>query len=162
MAGFVLLWGAVAGIARILDLWLGWFPPAWLRPLGELGIVAGAALGLGCAVLFSVQGEGTPVPFDPPRELVVAGPYRYIRNPMYVGGLAVLAGFGVVLRSPAILLLSAILLVAVHCFVVFVEEPGLEHRFGRRYLSYRHAVGRWLPSLSRWISSHHAQPSRPS
>lgn len=147
MSGVVVFWGWVALILHRLDPHIGWSLPVWLRPLGLIGIVGGAALGLGCGVLFARVGRGTPAPFDPPRKFVAVGPYRYVRNPMYVGGLSVLAGLGLVLRSPAVLLLAVALWIGAHCFVVFFEEPDLERRFGEIYLEYRRAVRRWLPSL---------------
>src|ERR1700741_4558110 len=53
---------------------------------------AGGALALWCVLTFATRGRGTPAPFDPPRVLVVGGPYRYVRNPMYLGAIAALVG----------------------------------------------------------------------
>ena len=54
--------------------------------------MAGGALALWCILAFALVGKGTPAPFDPPRRLVVAGPYRYVRNPMYIGAGLALTG----------------------------------------------------------------------
>ena len=105
----------------------------------------GAALALACGAAFVVAGRGTPAPFDPPRELVPVGPYRFVRNPMYVGAAALLMGFGLFERSLAILALAVAGLILAHLFVVFAEEPGLERRFGDSYRSYKASVRRWIP-----------------
>jgi len=108
-------------------------------------IVLGAAVAISCMAVFVARGRGTPAPFDPPREFVAQGPYKYVRNPMYVGGLGVLAGFGLYQRSLAIVLFALVFLCCAHLFVVFYEEPGLERRFGQSYLDYKRSVNRWLP-----------------
>ena len=110
-------------------------------------MIAGGALGLTCIANFVLRGRGTPVPFDPPKELVAAGPYKYVRNPMYVGALTMGVGFGLWLRSVSILLLALLVALIVHLFVVLLEEPDLERRFGASYISYKKRVNRWLP---RW------------
>jgi len=63
-----------------------------LEVAGILVGVAGGPLALWCILAFATVGKGTPAPFDPPRHLVVAGPYRYVRNPMYIGAGLALAG----------------------------------------------------------------------
>ena len=145
VAGFVLLWGWLAVSMRRYDPALGGPLPLWLGPLGVVCIALGAVLVGTCVVLFVARGRGTPAPFDPPRQFVAVGPYRWVRNPMYVGGVLVLAGFGMWQRSPGMLLLVLAGLLAAHCFVVLVEEPGLERRFGDSYREYTRTVRRWLP-----------------
>jgi protein-S-isoprenylcysteine O-methyltransferase Ste14 len=108
-------------------------------------MVLGGALALACGATFVVVGRGTPAPFDPPREFVPVGPYRFVRNPMYVGAAALLMGFGLFERSLAILALAVAGLILAHLFVVFAEEPGLEERFGDSYRSYKASVRRWVP-----------------
>lgn len=147
MTGFVLLWGWLALTVRGFDRDLGVDLPAWLRPMGIGAMVVGAFLVLGCATVFALRGEGTPAPFDPPRQFVAVGPYRYVRNPMYIGALGVLAGLGLYLRSTSTLLLAAGAAALVHGFVVLVEERGLESRFGASYREYKATVRRWWP---RW------------
>jgi protein-S-isoprenylcysteine O-methyltransferase Ste14 len=145
MTGFVTLWGWLALLAR--DAGRGWpvVLPAWLAPLGIVLMVLGGALALACGATFVVAGRGTPAPFDPPREFVPVGPYRFVRNPMYVGATVLLAGFALVERSAAILALAGAGAVLAHLFVVFAEEPGLEERFGDSYRSYKASVRRWVP-----------------
>ena len=95
--------------------------------------------------LFVSLGRGTPVPFDPPREFIASGPYRYMRNPMYVGVLTMLAGFGFWQRSASIILLAMLVAACIHLFVVLLEEPDLERRFGASYVNYKKSVNRWWP-----------------
>jgi protein-S-isoprenylcysteine O-methyltransferase Ste14 len=110
-------------------------------------MIAGTFLALICIATFIVIGKGTPAPFDPPREFVARGPYTYVRNPMYIGGLTLLAGFGLYQHSLSILILTVIFLAVVHLLVVFVEEPGLENLFGQSYFEYKNQVNRWIPRL---------------
>jgi protein-S-isoprenylcysteine O-methyltransferase Ste14 len=109
----------------------------------------GLPLALTCVALFVLRGRGTPAPFDPPREFVATGPYRLVRNPMYVGGMAVLLGWGLILLSPSIVLLAVGFMLLAHVFVVFYEEPALEKSFDASYLEYKRSVGRWLPKWRR-------------
>jgi protein-S-isoprenylcysteine O-methyltransferase Ste14 len=145
MTGFVVVWGWLALLLRRYDPAIGLTLPDWAAAVGVAVIAAGGAVGLACGCYFALRGVGTPAPFDPPREFVAVGPYRYVRNPMYVGGLLLLAGFGLVLRSPAIVLMAAGATVLAHLFVVLVEEPGLRNRFGESYQRYAASVNRWLP-----------------
>jgi protein-S-isoprenylcysteine O-methyltransferase Ste14 len=133
--------------ARVLA-WSGIIRPAHLGALGIVGLVitaAGAAVALWCVLAFAVVGKGTPAPFDPPRRLVIVGPYRYVRNPMYIGAGAALAGAALVYRSLPLLGYLGLLVVITHLLVVWYEEPTLERLFGEEYRSYRNRVRRWIP-----------------
>ena len=143
--GFVLLWGWLAVSALQYDAALGFELPSALRPIGIAVGVAGALLCLACIGTFIVRGRGTPFPLDPPVVFVPTGPYRYARNPMYIGGALVLAGYGLSQRSASVVLLAVGFLIVMHLFVVLLEEPGLERRFGSSYTAYKQAVNRWLP-----------------
>jgi protein-S-isoprenylcysteine O-methyltransferase Ste14 len=147
MTGFVVVWGWLAFVVHRFDRTTGVILPHWVPPLGVALVAVGGVLALTCGFFFATRGLGTPVPFDPPREVVAVGPYRYVRNPMYIGALLVLAGFGLVLRSPSVLLLTVGAAVFAHLFVVAVEEPRLEWRFGDGYRRYKRSVNRWLPRL---------------
>jgi protein-S-isoprenylcysteine O-methyltransferase Ste14 len=116
---------------------------------GIVLMVMGGVLGLACAGTFIVRGKGTPAPFDAPREFVAVGPYRYVRNPMYVGGLFLLAGLGFYEQSISILLMALLLLLVVHLMVVFYEEPTLRKSFGASYEEYCRTTERWVPTLTR-------------
>ena len=145
VSGFVGLWTAAALWVRRFDSVLGALP-AWTPPLGVAALAAGAPLALTCAALFAIRGRGTPAPFDPPRTFVAFGPYRAVRNPMYVGGWLTLIGVALLARSSGILLLSLAALAAAHLFVILYEEPALREKFGATYDEYRHSVPRWLPT----------------
>ena len=106
---------------------------------------AGALLALWCIFTFVWIGKGTPAPFDPPRRLVIRGPYRFVRNPMYIGGGLALIGAALFYLSAALLVYGVLFLFVAHLFAVFYEEPALKHRFGTDYEAYRRRVGRWLP-----------------
>lgn len=147
-AVFLGAWVWLALQARALDPVLGLGPlPAWSRTAGWVLMAAGAATALGCAATFVRRGGGgTPAPFDPPQKFVAVGPYRWVRNPMYLGGAALLAGFGLWHRSVSMTLFAGVFLLAAHIFVRLREEPKLEERFGDRYRAYRKRVNRWIPT----------------
>lgn len=136
--------------ARVLE-WSEVQPPAATGPvqwLGVLLVVSGAALALWCVVTFALAGRGTPAPFDPPRRLVVTGPYRFVRNPMYIGGGLALLGAAVFYGSAALLGYAGLFVLAAHAFVRLYEEPALARQFGSEYEAYRLRVGRWLPGAA--------------
>ncbi len=145
VTGFVFLWSWVALSVRSLDRSLEVVLPAWTRTLGIILGVIGGLLGLLCVGVFVAQGRGTPAPFDAPEEFVAVGPYRYVRNPMYIGGLTVLIGFGLYERSVSILFLCLLVFLLVHLFVIFYEEPTLREKFGATYEEYCRTVSRWIP-----------------
>ena len=142
---FVLLWSWLAVSIRVYDRRLPVSVPPRIAPLGLVAMGLGALLALGCVTTFALRGRGTPAPFDPPRVFVASGPYRFVRNPMYLGAWLLLAGFGLFEGSASVLLLSFVMLLAAHLFVVFVEEPGLESRFEKTYLEYKATTNRWIP-----------------
>jgi protein-S-isoprenylcysteine O-methyltransferase Ste14 len=144
---FVLLWAWLAASVQPFDARLPFVIPGWARPLGWPLVLAGALLALWCIVTFVTRGRGTPAPFDPPREFVAAGPYRYVRNPMYIGGFGVLLGAGLVLRSRSIVGVAVLFLLLMHLLVLLYEEPALTRQFGDPYRHYKAAVHRWLPRL---------------
>jgi protein-S-isoprenylcysteine O-methyltransferase Ste14 len=120
------------------------FPDAQLWPAVVL-VVVGLALYVWCLWLFAVRGRGTPGPWDAPRRFVAVGPYRWVRNPMYLGVLLVVAGEALVFLSAPLLVWLVVVALAMHLFTVGYEEPALTERFGGEYLEYRRRVPRWLP-----------------
>jgi len=143
-AAFVWLWTWVALQVRSYDAKLAVTLPLWLRPLGFVLAGAGALLTTACIATFVTRGRGTPAPFDPPREFVVSGPYRFVRNPMYLGAAAVILGVGFILSSPSIAGLAFAFLLIMHLFAVLLEEPTLAAKFGDSYERYRASVPRWM------------------
>ena len=146
--GLVFLWGWVALRVRRYDRSLGVALPEWMEIPGIVLAVTGGILALACVATFIVRGRGTPAPFDAPREFVAVGPYKYVRNPMYVGALTLLIGLGLYLHSVSILLLCLALFLFVHLFVLSYEEPMLRRQFGATYQKYCATVPRWIPSVS--------------
>jgi protein-S-isoprenylcysteine O-methyltransferase Ste14 len=113
--------------------------------LALLLFVAGGAIYCWCVWDFATFGRGTPAPIDAPKSLVVRGLYRYTRNPMYVGVLAVILGWAVLFERVGLLLYAACVGACFQLFVVFYEEPHLKRAFGESYDEYSARVGRWLP-----------------
>ncbi len=137
--------------ARVLA-WSGIVRPATTDPVSLAGtalVILGAALALWCFLAFVFIGRGTPAPFDPPRRLVVRGPYAFVRNPMYLGAETALAGAAIVYRAPMLIAYLALFVAATHAFVVWYEEPTLRRLFGADYDAYRSRVHRWMPRFGR-------------
>lgn len=146
-SAFILLWFWVALVVRRYDPALGVTLPNWLWPVGLVLAVLGGLLAASCITVFIVRGRGTPAPFDPPRQFVATGPYRYVRNPMYLGAIGVLLGSALMVGSAAIALLAIGFWGLMECFVLFYEEPALEERFGQTYVEYKSQVHRWIPRV---------------
>jgi protein-S-isoprenylcysteine O-methyltransferase Ste14 len=127
---------------RLAPPFFGWEPS---RAIGAALMVASGVLLSDFIVRFVREGHGTPVPMAPPRRLVVRGPYRYVRNPAYLGAVGAVVGQGIWLGSASVLVYAAVLAVVFHAFVVGYEEPHLERTFGDAYETYRREVPRWLP-----------------
>ncbi len=133
--------------------------PLWIArdaPLGSvsalliLGVVLlafGALIYLWTLWDFAVIGRGTPLPVDAPRQLVVRGLYRYVRNPMYLGVLSAILGWSVIFADGWLLVYALGVGILVHLFVIFYEEPRLLVLFGQEYALYRSQVSRWIPRL---------------
>jgi protein-S-isoprenylcysteine O-methyltransferase Ste14 len=139
--GFVLIYLP----SRFLS-WSGIVRPAAVggpQIMGMIIGIAGAVIALWCVGAFAWIGRGTPAPFDPPRKLVIRGPYRFVRNPMYIGAGLALAGAALFYKSISLLLYVGIFLLATHLFVVLYEEPTLRRSFGAEYEAYCHRVRRW-------------------
>ena len=137
--------------ARVLS-WSGIVRPASIGPAQVAGAIvglSGAAIALWCIGTFIVIGRGTPAPFDPPRRLVDAGPYGFVRNPMYIGAGLALAGAALFYESWALLGYCAAFVLITHLFVVVYEEPTLRATFGAPYVQYCERVRRWWPRLKK-------------
>lgn len=137
--------------AQVLS-WSGITRPAAIGVPQVTGMVvgaAGAALALWCVLAFAWTGKGTPAPFDPPRRLVVHGPYRVVRNPMYIGAGLALAGATLFYRSGPLLGYTGLFFLLTHLFVVWYEEPILRRTFGGEYDTYCRRVRRWWPTRNR-------------
>jgi protein-S-isoprenylcysteine O-methyltransferase Ste14 len=148
----------------LIPLWIGrryavnpsW-PATWLEWIivfaGSFILAVGLALFGASLHLFATEGRGTLAPWDPPRRLVVRGPYRYVRNPMISGVMFILFGLALCLRSLPhgiwALVFCAINLV----YIPLLEEPLLELRFGEDYRAYRKGVPRFVPRAYPWAGA---------
>lgn len=143
----------VAGLWTVaLPYWL--LPPGSRLELGGVGFLgallaaAGAALYLTCAFWgFAIRGKGTPAPIDPPKKLVVEGPYRVVRNPMYWSVVSAMLGEACLFRSLSLALWAAGFFAGASLFVILYEEPVLRRKFGAEYEDYCRRVPRWLPRI---------------
>lgn len=117
---------------------------------GSVLMVVGLVLLLWCVRDFYVRGKGTLAPWDPPENLVVVGLYRFVRNPMYVGVLTLVAGWAVLYASPLLVIYTAALAIGFHLRVVVHEEPWLRAQFPEDWECYRANVGRWVPRRTPW------------
>ncbi len=123
-------------------------PARALSAAGWLAVIVGACVIVWCYLLFAFVGGGTPWPFDPPRTLVVSGPYRFVRNPMEVAFLLILLGESAILKSKALIVYYALAFLLLHLRQVLFDEPALKRRFGEAYERYSQAVPRWIPRLT--------------
>jgi len=135
-----------------------YIPLAFLRAGSriETGIISllaiplwliGSLIVLRCFWDFTFKGRGTPLPSDPPQELVITGFYRYVRNPIYVGVLLIFLGHFLWFGYWALLTYTVIAFIIVHLFITFYEEPTLKRKFGAVYEDYLKRVPRWIPKF---------------
>jgi protein-S-isoprenylcysteine O-methyltransferase Ste14 len=125
----------------------GWFAVdiGSLRYIGLIPMVFGVFMYIRCVWSFASLGKGTPAPFDPPKKLVVQGPYASTRNPMYVGVLSLVIGEAILFSSSVLFFYVVLMFLCFHLFVVIYEEPALRERFGDSYRNYCKSIPRWIP-----------------
>ena len=115
--------------------------------IGGVLLVAGLALWAWCVVRF-LRARGTPVPFNPPRELVIVGPYAWSRNPMLTGVFVCLFGLGLLLHSVSMVVVwTPVFVLLTVIELKMVEEPELERRFGTSYGEYKRRVPMFVPRV---------------
>ena len=152
IAFFIIAPGTVAGV-------LPWLISKWEFAAPLLGLEASRLIGALLIILgliplvdsfrrFAWEGLGTPAPVLPTQRLVVTGFYRHVRNPMYVGVIAVVLGQSILFGNAALLASAAIVWLGFHTFVTAYEEPTLKRTYGAGYEAYCQNVPRWLPRLS--------------
>ena len=120
---------------------------------GIFSVVIGITLFVASLRRFALTGKGTLAPWDPPRHLVVVGPYRYVRNPMISGVTFVAFGEALILRSWPHLVWALVFLINNLVWIPLYDEPHLERLFGEEYRTYRKHVRRFLPRLRPWSPS---------
>jgi len=141
------VYAGLAGLAWWLDGRWPLRPPesasAWLDPLGMALLVAGMALDAVSLLLFLLH-RTSALPFRPASAFVAVGPYRFTRNPMYVGMTALVAGLGLLVERLGVTLAAFAAAWVIGRFVIPREERYLERRFGASYVDYKRRVRRWL------------------
>ncbi|GAA1794151.1 methyltransferase family protein [Agromyces lapidis] len=152
-AQITVFWGVLLGVVPVVIAWLErrWGlavdAPTWLLPFGAVVFALASALGIWSAIAMATRGVGTPLPAATANRLVVAGPYRFVRNPMAVAGITQGVAVGLMLGSWLVVVYA----VAGGLFWNFVvrplEEAELEARFGEEFRRYREAVRCWVPTL---------------
>lgn len=120
--------------------------PRWQFVVAALLLASPAAMALQAVAELAFHG-GTPVPLDPPDRLATTGPYAYVANPMQLGATVVLAGWGVLLGSPAVVLGAAMAGAFSAGFAAWNEDGDLAARFADDWRRYRANVRLWLPRL---------------
>lgn len=144
----------------LIPLWIARWDPSFalaensFARIGQAGgvicVMIGLLMFLSSLRRFAGEGEGTLAPWDPPRKLVVRGPYRYVRNPMISGVLFVLFGEAMVLWSRPHLSWALTFLLINAIYIPLLEEPQLRSRFGEAYAEYCRHVHRLIPRLRPW------------
>ena len=145
---FVIAPGTVAGLVP-------WWISRWRFDWGWLPLrVAGGALAAASLIVllasfadFAVKGLGTPAPVFPTRHLVVAGFYRYVRNPMYVAVVSLIFGQALIFGNLLLLEYGIVVWLFFHLFVRLYEEPTLRATYGVEYDRFCATVPRWIPRL---------------
>ena len=124
------------------------FPPQVAA--GAVVLAVSSALVLWAGITLAIEGQGTPLPFDAPRRLVIGGPYAWFRTPMVSGTLGQVTGVAVMTGSVFVLLLVPVLALLWNTLVRTSDDVTLQHLFGRRYELYRRSVRCWLPRRAAW------------
>jgi len=132
---------------RELDSYLGIWLPGWARLPGLVLLIVGGLVVLVCGGVLSNRGILTSGNGVLPTEFVAFGPFRYVRNPMSLGVVLLFFGLGLYESSLSLVVFAALLFFSLHLVVIYVEEPGLEKRFGENYRLYKRSVNRWLPKF---------------
>lgn len=153
----VFLFIAPGTVAGLVPWWIGhWSVQApfcgftLLRITGGLLIAVAAVILIDAFLRFALQGIGTPAPVLPTRRLVVTGPYRFVRNPMYVAVVSMILGQGCVFGDLRIFAYGLACWLAMHLFVLIYEEPTLRRTFPEDYAIFTENVPRWIPRLTPW------------
>ena len=132
-------------VPYLLTGWDAADPSIAAQVAGAVLIAAGAAVLLDAFARFALQGLGTPSPTTPTERLVITGPNRYVRNPMYLAVTALILGQWLLLGRPVLLAWAFVFLATTYAFVRGYEEPTLLAEYGEEYERYRATVPGWWP-----------------
>lgn len=155
---FLALPTIVAGVFPLLVSWIP-SPHVFKSYFGVALITIGGSILLSSVVTFYRRGRGTLAPWDPPKQLVVHDLYRFNRNPMYVGVIMIVVGWGFLTGNLWNYIYSALIPLIFHFRVVLYEEREMERLFGKEWESYRSAVPRWGIRIRPYISKN--EPDTP-
>ncbi|HMS00291.1 MAG: isoprenylcysteine carboxylmethyltransferase family protein [Anaerolineales bacterium] len=134
-----------------------------LAYLAFLFWIVGALIIIRCSVDIINRGRGTPAHVDPPKELVIAGLYRYVRNPIYVGAMLFQVGYILWFGSALGIAYALLFFLGFNGLIFIVEEPILRNQFGAAYEEYCQRVPRWIPRfISSSTQAHKTEASPPS
>jgi protein-S-isoprenylcysteine O-methyltransferase Ste14 len=157
LGSLVFLFIAPGFVAGVVPWWITRWrfePPIIAFPAGRIFgaflILGGIPLVLDSFARFALQGLGTPAPMVPTRHLVASGFYRYVRNPMYIGVVAVVLGQALLFGNLPLVSYGFLLWGAFHLFVIWYEEPTLRKSFDSEYQEFSRNVPRWIPRLKPW------------
>lgn len=147
-AGAFLLWLVPTAAIAKADSWdaISSMPP-WRLTLAAQILILPIAVGVRAVVEFVHRGQGTPIPYDPPRQLVTSGPYSYVRNPMQLSMVLIFVIGATALWNPWLLASAAIAFAYGAGLASWHEGIDLESRFGKQWLAYRAETRNWIP---RW------------
>lgn len=129
-----------------LNQFLG-LPTLRFLPLQILGvgfIILGLATYSSLTLIFHLFGEGTPMPTEPPKKIVIEGLYKHSRNPMYLCHLIIFLGDFLLFGSSLLIVYLILFWLSANLIVGRWEEPDLKRRFGKEYSDYCHRVPRWF------------------
>lgn len=125
----------------------------WTSWLSVVTGFLGLALVVSCVRLFAKSGgDGTPAPWDPVANLIITGPYRYVRNPMLSGVIIILFSEALVFWSLSFFIYTTLFVLLNMAYFPLVEEPGLIKRYGAAYKIYMNNVPRWIPLIKPYNS----------
>lgn len=142
----ILVIGCIIFIISLDKFW-PFLLPEMLLSCAWLFLITGLLLIVSAVYSLVSLSRSTGAPGNSTSTLNTSGPFRWIRNPIYLGDAILLIGLSLLTRSPSLLLVSFIIIAVMHLYVCKVEEPDLEKRFGGDYFEYKSQVPRWFPTL---------------
>ena len=152
----IIFWFSLSALFIFASLWLDKLLPLHLTlsPPSNVFLslpllVIGATISLGAVYSFT-KARGSPVPFNPPKKLVVRGLYTHVRNPMLLGWFIMLFGLGILLNSVSLIFILTPLFIWLNIlYIRTIEEKEMEKKFGKEYLKYKESVPLFIPKFGR-------------
>ena len=152
----IIFWFSLSVALVLASLWLDKLLPVHrlLSPSTNLFLsvpilVIGSSLSLWTVYNFS-KARGSPVPLNPPKELVTTGLYSQVRNPMLLSWFIMLFGVGLLLNSISLIFIFTPLFILVNIlYLKIIEEKEMEKKFGQQYLKYKESVPMFIPRFGK-------------